>query len=163
MKHLEWALSFDGQKQLTVAFMTLLRHALPDQWVERMREMVLDSFVRPTYWDKLYSTGLATFFCAQKTVLLPMTSQCGQNMARFSPLASMAEQLLNSTVIRAAEPSEGMVAVGEPPGAAALAGPRAGAHAGAAEARNARAGCAQIFARHGRGDNADHCVHAVVV
>ena len=30
MKHLEWALTFDGLKQMTVAFMTLLRHMLPE-------------------------------------------------------------------------------------------------------------------------------------
>ena len=30
MKRLDWALTFDGQKQMTVAFMTLLRHALPE-------------------------------------------------------------------------------------------------------------------------------------
>lgn len=60
----------------------ILRQGLSPVWVARMREMVLDSFARPTYWDKLYSTGLAAFFCAQKTVLLPMTSRCGQNMAR---------------------------------------------------------------------------------
>ena len=30
MKRLEWALTFDGCKQMTVAFMTLLRHMLPE-------------------------------------------------------------------------------------------------------------------------------------
>ena len=30
MKRLEWALTFDGCKEMTVAFMTLLRHALPE-------------------------------------------------------------------------------------------------------------------------------------
>ncbi len=97
---------------------------------------MVDSFEHPTFWDKMYTTGLASFFCAQKTVMLPMTSRCGQNMvsasrwlscsllivanlmltffffchlhARFSPLASLAAQLLNSTTIRVAEPSEGM-------------------------------------------------------
>ena len=102
----------------------------------------MDSFEHPTFWDKMYTTGLAAFFCAQKTVMLPMTSRCGQNMvstgcwlsesllllvcllltllltlshrlqARFSPLASYAAQLLNSTTIRVAEPSEGMGSFG---------------------------------------------------
>ena len=33
MKRLEWALTFDGCKQMTVAFMTLLRHTLPELYV----------------------------------------------------------------------------------------------------------------------------------
>ena len=49
-----------------------------------------DSFAHPTFWDKLYTTGLAAFFCAQKTVMLPMTSRCGQNMVRGVSLLAMA-------------------------------------------------------------------------
>ena len=33
MKRLEWALTFDGCKQMTVAFMTLLRHTLPELYL----------------------------------------------------------------------------------------------------------------------------------
>jgi hypothetical protein len=51
-------------------------------WVSRLRDTVEDSFQHPTVWDKMYTTGLAAFFCAQKTVMLPMTSRCGQNMVR---------------------------------------------------------------------------------
>ena len=50
------------------------------EWVARLRDTVVDSFEHPTFWDKMYTTGLAAFFCAQKTVMLPMTSRCGQNM-----------------------------------------------------------------------------------
>ena len=86
----------------------IIRGGLSPEWVARMRETVEDSFAHPTFWDKLYTTGLASFFCAQKTVLLPQTSRCGQNMVRFSPLARYASQLLQSQTIRVAEPSEGM-------------------------------------------------------
>lgn len=57
-----------------------------------MRDTVMDSFEHPTIWDKMYSTGLAAFFCAQKTVMLPMTSRCGQNMVSVDlwPLAPSA-------------------------------------------------------------------------
>lgn len=62
-----------------------------------MRDTVMDSFEHPTIWDKMYSTGLAAFFCAQKTVMLPMTSRCGQNMVNdclwpFRPLAVLIYQ-----------------------------------------------------------------------
>ena len=83
----------------------MLRGVLDKVWVDRMREMVLDSFEHPTTWDKMYSTGLAAFFCAQKTVMLPMTSRCGRNIVTYSPLASFAAELLDSKTIRAAEPS----------------------------------------------------------
>ena len=86
----------------------IIRGALSEEWTARLRETVLDSFEHPTTWDKMYTTGLASFFCAQKTVLLPSTSRCGQHMARFSPLASYAAALLGSETLRVAEPSEGM-------------------------------------------------------
>lgn len=84
----------------------ILRGVLSEEWVTRMHETVVDSFEHPTTWDKLYSTGLAAFFCAQKTVLLPQTSLCGRSMARYSPLASLAADLTRSKTVRVAEPSE---------------------------------------------------------
>jgi hypothetical protein len=41
MKRLEWALTFDGCKQMTVAFMTLLRHMLPELYFFLSEEQCL--------------------------------------------------------------------------------------------------------------------------
>lgn len=87
----------------------MLRDVLSEEWLVALRKLVMQVSANPNTWDIWSSRLKHNYYGAQAATFLAQTSRCGREIARFAPITSLAAQLLGSSTLRVAEPTQALI------------------------------------------------------